>query len=76
MTPMLPARPAAQVLQSSLFRELRPLNAVETDDEVVITGVVRSYYLKQMAQEVVRPVLSGRRLRNRVVVVRQRSEAE
>jgi hypothetical protein len=59
-------------LRSCVFTELRRLDAIETDGEVVITGVVRSYFLKQMAQEAVRPALGGRRLRNRLVVVSER----
>jgi hypothetical protein len=41
-----------------------------SESEVVITGQVPSYYLKQLAQESVRPTLGRRRLRNRVVVSR------
>jgi len=56
------------------------LKAIENEDEVILTGVVRSYYLKQMAQETVRPAVAGRRLHNKVVVspataVAPRSEA-
>jgi hypothetical protein len=35
---------------------------------------VVSYYLKQLAQETVMPVLDGRELRNRVTVQRNHSE--
>jgi hypothetical protein len=59
----------ARSLRDSSFTDLRTLVAAESADEVVLSGVVRSYYLKQMAQELVRPALAGRRLRNRVVVV-------
>jgi len=74
MTATLPDRPAPIVwaLRNSVFTELRRLDAIETDGEVVITGVVRSYFLKQIAQETVRPALRGRRLRNRLVVVSER----
>jgi hypothetical protein len=74
MTPTIPNRPAPIVwaLRNCAFTELRRLDAIETDGEVVITGVVRSYFLKQMAQETVRPALGGRRLRNRLVVVSER----
>ena len=37
---------------------------------VVIRGEVPTYYLKQMAQETVMPLLAGRALLNRVSVVR------
>ena len=46
------------------------LVVVATDSEVVITGQVSSYYLKQLAQEAVRPSLGRRRLLNRVEVCR------
>jgi len=37
---------------------------------IVIRGVVPTYYLKQMAQETVMPLLAGRELQNRVRVER------
>lgn len=61
------AMPAATLLRKCAFTELRRLKVNE--DEVILAGVVRSYYLKQMAQETVRPILAGRRLLNRVVVL-------
>lgn len=51
-----------------LGRLLRGVEVKATETEVVITGVVSSYYLKQMAQETVRPIVEGRRLRNQVEV--------
>jgi len=56
------------LLRKSVYAELRRLEAIENEDEVILTGVVRSYYLKQMAQETVRPAVAGRRLHNKVVV--------
>ena len=47
---------------------LRRLAVEETDDEIVISGNVPSYYLKQLAQETIRPHLGRRRLRNRLTV--------
>lgn len=49
---------------------LRGLSVRQSDAEVIISGCVSSYYLKQLAQEAVRPVLGGRRLVNRVTVCR------
>jgi hypothetical protein len=49
---------------------LRKLSVEESDGVVVICGAVSSYYLKQLAQETVMPVLAGRELHNRVAVVR------
>lgn len=58
------------VLSASPIPHLRRLRVVATDVEVVITGRVPSYYLKQLAQETVRPALGPRRLLNRVEVLR------
>jgi hypothetical protein len=60
--------PIDSILRDNAFSALRQLEVMESDDEVVITGIVPSYYLKQMAQESVRPALGGRRLQNRVRV--------
>jgi BON domain len=68
-TPVLQAS-AAQVLRSSPLPVLRKLAVEETDREVVLSGSVNSYYLKQLAQETVLPVIGGRRLLNRVQVER------
>jgi len=62
---------ASQALRRSPLPALRKLSLEETDAVVVINGRVSSYYLKQLAQEAVMPVLGGRELRNRVAVVRE-----
>jgi hypothetical protein len=64
-----PAEPA-EVLTASPLPQLRRLVVTATESEVVITGQVSSYYLKQLAQEAVRPTLGRRRLLNRVEVCR------
>ncbi len=61
---------AALALRQSPLPPLRKLSLEETDDLIVIEGKVSSYYLKQLAQETVRPLLGGRKLLNRVDVVR------
>jgi len=58
-------------LKRSPLPALRKLAVQETEDGVVISGSVNSYYLKQLAQETVMPLLGGRRLHNRVTVVRR-----
>ena len=70
MTTLLepPAR-AVALLRESPVNDLRRLEVIESESEIVITGIVTSYYLKQMAQETVRPALAGRRLRNKVIVL-------
>ena len=66
----LEASHASLALRRSAIPALRKLSLEETDAVVVISGRVSSYYLKQLAQEAVMPVLGGRELRNRVAVVR------
>ena len=65
--PTLPPEPA-EALTSSPLGQLRRLVVVADDKQVVITGQVSSYYLKQMAQETVRPLVGSRRLLNNVEV--------
>jgi len=71
MTTLLepPTRAVAALLRDSPVNDLRRLEVIESESEVVITGIVTSYYLKQMAQETVRPALGTRRLRNKVIVL-------
>jgi hypothetical protein len=73
---MPPSATLIQSLGSAALRQspipaLRKLSIEETDAAVVICGTVSSYYLKQLAQETIMPVLAGRELHNRVAVVRQ-----
>jgi hypothetical protein len=61
---------ADQVLQQSPIPALRKLSVEETDHAIVLSGSVSSYYLKQLAQETMMPILGSRELQNRVLVVR------
>ena len=64
-----PAPPqAVLMLRQSAQPELHRLDVTETDEEIIISGTVQSWYLKQLAQETIRPVLGERRLRNQVLV--------
>ena len=65
--PVLPPAPA-EALTSSPLGQLRRLVVTANDTEVIISGQVSSYYLKQMAQETVRPLLGARTLHNNVEV--------
>ena len=56
------------LLISSPMPELRRLIVTFDDDEVVITGCVSTYYLKQLAQESLRCAVGHRKLINRVTV--------
>lgn len=67
--PVLAAEPM-EILSISPLPQLRRLAVSATDEEVVITGQVPSYYFKQLAQEAVRPALGDRRLLNLVEVRR------
>lgn len=60
---------ASLALRQSPIPALRKLVLDEGDQTVTITGNVSSFYLKQLAQETVMPMLNGRALFNRVVVV-------
>ena len=60
---------AALVLRESPIPALRKLSIEESDVIVLINGKVPSYYLKQMAQEAIMPLLDGRALVNRVLVI-------
>jgi len=72
MTPSSVAQSAAiAALRQSPIPALRKLRVEESDAEIVILGSVSSYYLKQLAQETIMPVLAGRELQNRVAVVQK-----
>jgi hypothetical protein len=69
MTPAAPLAPcAAQALKESPRPALRRLTVEENEEQVIITGLVATYYLKQLAQETVRPLCGDRELLNRVTV--------
>ena len=61
---------ATGALRQSPIPALRKLSVEESDGTVVISGFVSSYYMKQLAQETIMPVLDGRELHNRVTVTR------
>jgi hypothetical protein len=61
--------PVAPLLHENPVNCLRRLHVTENVMEVIISGEVGTYYLKQLAQETVRPALAGRRLLNQVRVV-------
>lgn len=70
MTALLDAPSGATaLLRDNPVNDLRRLEVIESESDIVITGIVTSYYLKQMAQEAIRPALAGRRLRNKVLVL-------
>jgi osmotically-inducible protein OsmY len=60
-----------QAIRQSPIPALRQLDVEETDGAVVLTGTVGSFYLKQLAQEAILPLLGQRGLVNRVHVDRE-----
>src|SRR5262249_13843483 len=68
-TAMIQESGVASVLRESPIPALRKLSIEESEAIVLINGKVPSYYLKQMAQEAIMPLLDGRSLVNRVLVV-------
>jgi hypothetical protein len=63
-----PVQELSSVLLASPLPQLRRLVVTANEREVVITGRVSSYYMKQLAQEAIRPTLGDRRLLNKVEV--------
>jgi hypothetical protein len=59
----------ALALRRSPIPALRKLTLEESESCIIIQGQVSSYYLKQLAQETVLPLLDGRQLLNHVHVV-------
>jgi hypothetical protein len=66
---------ALLALHNSMIPALRKLRLEETNQAIIIYGVVSSYYQKQLAQETIKPVLDGRKLLNRVIVDRSEEPA-
>ncbi|EMB16012.1 protein containing Transport-associated domain protein [Rhodopirellula europaea 6C] len=64
----LRATAAIRALADSNVAELRFLRVDESENEICLTGRVRSFYHKQLAQEAIRPIAAGRQVVNRVDV--------
>jgi hypothetical protein len=60
---------AEAALAQSPVHELRNLQVEQLDDALCISGMVSSFYHKQLAQEVVRSVCQGIELVNSIQVV-------
>ena len=61
---------AGSALLTSSNPELRRVRISESDDAIVLRGTVSCYYLKQLAQESVKPAAEGRRIVNLLEVRR------
>jgi hypothetical protein len=62
--------PVLSPLQVKRLPALRRVHIEESETDVTLTGTVSSFYQKQLAQEAVLPLLQGRKLHNRLAVVR------
>lgn len=62
------ARAASAELANSSVRDLRSLRVDNKANELQLSGRVRSFYHKQLAQETVRSVAAGMQVVNRVDV--------
>jgi hypothetical protein len=67
-TAILALTAAAEALKVSPQPLLRRLRIEESEEEIIIVGKLPTYFLKQLAQETVRPALGERRLVNLIVV--------
>jgi hypothetical protein len=61
---------AHRLLVQSLHPEIQELEVLESDAELELRGTVPSWYLKQLAQETVRPAAGRRRIRNLLIVLK------
>jgi BON domain len=68
-SPLLQSR-VDQALRQSPIPALRALRVEETDEAIILSGSVSTYYLKQLAQETIMPLRGSRALDNRVTVAR------
>ncbi len=59
---------ALEALKQSVHPGLRRLAVEETESALVVSGQVPSYFLKQMAQETLKPFSGRRQLVNQVTV--------
>lgn len=59
---------ALAILAKNSVAELRFLRVDENAEEIHLSGNVRSFYHKQLAQEAMRTVAEGRRVVNQVIV--------
>tara|TARA_R110002049_G_scaffold2750_4_gene22006 strand:- start:194040 stop:194261 length:222 start_codon:yes stop_codon:yes gene_type:complete len=64
------ATAATAVLARSSVSELRRLRVDGEEGELRLSGIVRSFYHKQLAQETVRTVAAGMQVVNRVDVTK------
>jgi hypothetical protein len=57
-----------ELLRKSAVTEIRSLELERTGNQIVLRGVVCSFYYKQLAQELVRSLVAGLEIENEVCV--------
>ncbi|TWU46136.1 BON domain protein [Rubripirellula tenax] len=55
-------------LKTSGYRELTHVHVLVEDGTVVLRGNVATYYIKQLAQETIRPIAIGMKIKNELTV--------
>ena len=68
-------RAAQQLLKASSYQALRRITCRERRGELVLTGEVRSYFHKQLAQEALRTFVMKYSIRNQIAVTSHRQAA-
>ena len=66
---------AQQILDSSHLYDLRNVHVERHGDSILLSGQLKSYYLKQQAQELLREVVCELRLDNQIEI-RQQAQAD
>ena len=59
-----------RALRASCYSDLHAVAAIVVDGNLILQGEVSSFFIKQIAQEVVRPVLGSKKLVNELRVVK------
>lgn len=57
-----------EVLRACPYRELRDVNVKTVNDCIELSGTVSSFYMKQLAQEIIRPAAPDFNIRNEIAV--------
>lgn len=57
------------LIQKKGYRDLRNIEVRLRDGWVILRGEAPSYYMKQVAQEAVRPLAIGLQIRNEITVI-------
>lgn len=62
------ARAAKLALEKSAYRSLQGVDCEYNGDQLILRGTVPSFYMKQVAQSLLKPILSIQRVDNRLLV--------